>query len=167
MLFKRASIRKDQYCGVTFVEVTVSVVILGILAMAATPIYSNSLIRYRADITAQRIVQDILQAQRIARQTNSTCTITFKMADHSYVVSGINSLDRVSQPYKIYVDQPPYRAALSSLVTSAQPATHLPTVSIAFDRFGMPDQGISVTVSAGTFQKRIDLAPTSARVSVQ
>jgi len=167
MLFKRTTIRKDRPCGVTLVEVTVSVMILGILATVASPIYSNSLSRYRADITAQRIVQDIVQAQRIARQTNSTRTIAFTLADHSYVISGISSLDRISQPYKIYVNQPPYRVELSSLVTAAQPKTHLPSVSITFDRFGMPDRGISVTVSAGTFQKRIDLAPTSARVSVQ
>ena len=158
---------KGPYSGVTLVEVTISVMIMGILAAVASPIYSNSLLRYRVDVTAQRIGQDIVQTQRISRQTNSSRTIAFALTDHSYTISGINSLDRASQPYKVLLSQPPYRAELQSLVTAALPTTQLASVSIVFDRFGMPDQGISVTVKAGTFQKRIDVAPTSARVTVQ
>ena len=167
MSILRVSKLNRRSSGVTLVEVTLSVMIMGILAAVASPIYSNSLLRYRVDVAAQRIVQDIVQTQRIARQTNSSRTIAFNLADHSYTISGTNSLDRVSQPYKVSLSQPPYRTELSSLVTAAVPATQLPSVSIAFDRFGMPDQGISVTVKGGTFQKRINVAPTSARVSVQ
>ena len=153
--------------GVTLVELTVSVMILGILAAVASPIYSNSLLRYRVEVTAQRITQDIVQTQRAARQTNSTRTITFTTVDHSYVISGINSMDHASQPYKVLLNESPYRAQFSSLVTAAMPATPLASLTLTYDRFGMPDQGISVTVSAGTLQKRIDVAPTSGRVSVQ
>ncbi len=167
MSILRIAKRKGPYSGVTLVEVTISVMIMGILAAVAWPIYSNSLLRYRVDVTVQRIGQDIVQTQRIARQTNSSRTIAFALTDHSYTISGINSLDRASQPYKVLLSQPPYRAELQSLVTAAVPTTQLASVSIVFDRFGMPDQGISVTVKAGTFQKRIDVAPTSARVTVQ
>ncbi len=153
--------------GVTFVELTVSVMILGILAAIASPIYSNSLVRYQVEVTAQRISQDIVQTQRAARQTNSTRTITFTTVDHSYVISGINSMDHASQPYKVLLSESPYRAQFSSLVTAAIPATQLASLTLTFDRFGMPDQGISVTVRSGTLQKRVDLAPTSGRVSVQ
>jgi Tfp pilus assembly protein PilE len=163
----RRSQLNGPYSGVTLVEVTISAMILGILAAVASPIYSNSLFRYRADVTAQRIVQDIAQTQRLARQTNSTRTIAFTLADQRYAISGLSSLDRVSQPYQVTVNQAPYRAEFFSLVTAAQPATQLASVTLAFDRFGMPDQGISVTVRAGAFQKRIDVAPTSGRVSVQ
>ena len=159
--------RKRPRFGVTLVELTVSIMILGILAAAASPIYSNSLLRYRVEVTSQRIAQDIVQTQRVARQTNSTRTITFTTIDHSYVISGINSMDHASQPYKVLVNESPYRAQFSSLVTAALPTTQLASLTLAFDRFGMPDQGISVTVNAGTLQKRVDVAPTSGRVSVQ
>ena len=153
--------------GLTFVELTVSIMIIGILAAIASPIYSNSLVRYRVEVTAQRITQDIVQTQLAARQTNSSRTITFTTVDHSYVVSGKSSMDHASQPYKVLVNESPYRAQFSSLVTALFQSTQLASVAITFDRFGMPDQGISVTVSAGTLQKRIDVAPTSGRVSVQ
>lgn len=153
--------------GVSFIELTMSVIILGILAAIASPIYSKSLLKYRADVTAQRIAQDILQTQRIAKQRNSSSSIMFTVSDHSYTISGASSLDRVSQPYKVSLSEHPFRTAFTSLATASQPATQLPSVSVAFDRFGMPDQGISVIVGAGTFQKRVDVAPTSGRVSVQ
>ena len=153
--------------GVTFVEITATVLIMGILASVAVPVYSNSLLRYRTEVTAQRIAQDIVQTQRIARQTNSTRTILFTLVDNSLEISGISSMDHAGQPYKVYFDQVPFRTMFSSLVTAAQPATQLPSVALDFDRFGMPNQGISVTVQAGTIQKRVDVTPITGRVSVQ
>lgn len=153
--------------GLTFVELTVSVMIIGILAAIASPIYTNSLLRYRAEVAAQRITKDIEQTQRAARQSNSARTITFTTVDHSYVISGKSSMDHSSQPYKVLVNESPYRVQFSSLVTASLPTSQLASVAITFDRFGMPDQGISVTVSSGTLQKQVDVAPTSGRVSVQ
>ncbi len=153
--------------GVSFLELTISVMILGTLAAIAMPVYSNSVLRYRADLSAQRVAQDINRAQGIARQSNSSRSISFNLSDHSYTISGLNSMDRASQPYRVSLSEMPYRTAFASLTTAAQPTTQLTSVSVAFDRFGMPDQGISVLISAGTFQKRVDVAPTSGRVSVQ
>ncbi len=162
-----SSSRRIKKSGVTLAEITIAVMIIGILAASAAPIYANSLLQYRVDVAAQRIVQDVTQAQRVARQNNSSRTITFTTSDHSYAISGVSSLDRVSAPYKVSVNQAPYRVGITSLVTAAQPSSQLTSVAILFDRFGMPDQGISVTISAGAFQKRVDVAPTSGRVSVQ
>jgi prepilin-type N-terminal cleavage/methylation domain-containing protein len=153
--------------GVSFIELTISVMVLGILAAIAMPVYSTSILRYRADVTAQRIAQDINRTQCIARQSNSSRSIAFTMSDHSYTISGVNSMNQASQPYRVSLSDLPYQTAFASLTTTAQPATQLTSVSLAFDRFGMPDQGISVLISAGTFQKRVDVAPTSGRVSVQ
>ena len=167
MIILRSATRFTSRTGLTLAEITISVMIIGILAASAAPIYANSLLKYRVDVAAQRIVQDVTQAQRVARQSNSSRTITFTKSDHSYAISGVSSLDRVSAPYKISVNQAPYRVDITSLVTAAQPASQLSNVAIIFDRFGMPDQGISVTISAGVFQKIVDVAPTSGRVSVQ
>ncbi len=167
MIILRSTKRVAKRSGVTLAEITISILIIGILAASAAPIYANSLLKYRVEAATQRIAQDICQTQRVARQNNSARTITFTTSDHSYAISGISSLDRVSAPYKVGLNQAPYRVDIAFLATAAQPATQLPSVAIAFDRFGMPDQGIAVTISAGAFQKRVDVAPTSGRVSVQ
>ena len=156
----------DSRAGLSFIEILVSVMVIGILAAVASPIYSTSLLKYRAEVTAQRIQQDIMQTQRVARQTNSTRSIAFDFSDHSYVISGVQSLDRVSQPYRVSLSLPPYQIRFSSLATAALPATPLPSVAIAFDRFGMADQGIVVTVGEGSIQKQVHVAPTTGRVSI-
>ncbi|MCY2973720.1 MAG: type II secretion system protein [Planctomycetota bacterium] len=153
--------------GFTLLELSVTIMIIGILAAVAVPVYSDSLARFRVDIAAQRIAQDIATTQRSARQTNSTQTVTFTTSDDSCVINGLSSLDRVSQPYRVSFNQSPYQVDISSLVTAANPSSQLPSVSVAFNSFGMPDQGISVTVRAGAFQKRVDLAPISGRVTIQ
>jgi len=159
--------RRNQRWGVSLIELVISILVLGILAAVASPVYSTSLLKYRVELAAQRITQDVVHAQRTARQTNAKCTITFDLNSDSYSISGLKSLDRASQAYTIAVNTSPYNVDIVSLATASQPSTALTTVAVAFNRFGMPGDGASVTVRAGTFEKRIDIAPISGRVSVQ
>jgi len=153
--------------GFSFVELTLSVLVLGILVAVASPVYSRSLVRFRAESAAQRIVQDIEQTQQLARQTNASRSIVFLQARSSYTVNGAVSLDHASQPYRVTLGQHPYRVAITSLVTAAQPSTQQASITLVFDRFGMSDQGVSITVQSGTTQRRVDVAPVSGRVSIQ
>jgi prepilin-type N-terminal cleavage/methylation domain-containing protein len=153
--------------GVTLIELTMSVMILGILAAIATPLYSDSILRYRVDVATRQIQQDIVQSCTLARQTNTSRTIVFNAVTESYSISGISSLDRVSAPYTVALNQSPFRVVISSLVNAAQPTTQLTNLTLGFDRFGMPDKGMSMIVSVGTYQKRINVAPVSGRVTVQ
>jgi type IV fimbrial biogenesis protein FimT len=153
--------------GVSLLELTVTVLILGIIAAIASPTYSSSLQNYRTGVASQRIVQDIEQARRVARQTNSSRTITFSTKSQSYTIGGLSSLDRVGQSYEISLGGAPYYSRLLFLSTSAKPSVPLNSVAIVFDRFGMPNQGVRLRVGSGAVEKRIDVAPISGRVSVQ
>ena len=161
------NLNRNHRWGASLIELVISVLVLGILAAVAAPVYSTSLLKYRVELAAQRINQDVVQAQRTARQTNSNCTITFDLNSDSYSISGMTSLDRASQAYRIAVNSSPYNVDIVTLATASQPSTALSTVAVAFNRFGMPDQGASITVRAGAFDKRIDIAPITGRVSVQ
>jgi len=88
-------------------------------------------------------------------------------ASSSYTVNEAVSLDHSSQPYRVTLDQHPYRVAINSIVTAAQPSTQQDSITLVFDRFGMPDQGVSIIVQSGTTQRRVDVAPVSGRVSIQ
>jgi prepilin-type N-terminal cleavage/methylation domain-containing protein len=158
---------RGRKSGVSLIELVISVLVLGILAAVATPVYSNSLLRYRVELAAKRITQDVVQTQLAARQNNSIRTISFDLISEKYSIGGLKSIDHSSQEYSVTLNQSPYNVDVVRLVTAGQPTTSLTTVAIAFNRFGMPDQGVSVTVRAGAFEKRIDVAPTSGRVSVQ
>lgn len=153
--------------GFTLLELTIVIMISGILAAVAVPVYSNSLHQFRVEVASKKIAQDIAIAQTRARQTNATCTVSFSDANNTCEVGGLASLDRQSQPYQVLFSQSPYLVDLSSLVTVSAPTTPLPNVSVVFNRFGMPDQGISVTVRAGSFVSRVVVEPLTGRVSIR
>ena len=103
--------------GVSILELTVTVLILGIIAAIASPTYSSSLQNYRTEVASQRIIQDIEQARRVARQTNSSQTITFSTISHSYTIDSVGSLDRVGQTYDVSLGLAPYHSQLLFLAT--------------------------------------------------
>jgi prepilin-type N-terminal cleavage/methylation domain-containing protein len=162
-LFKRQFIRR----GVSIVEITVTVMILGILAAIASPIYSKSLVNYRLDVATQRIIQDIEQTRQVARRTNSSQLITFSTNDQCYKVSGIQSLDKPGQTYVVWLGNAPYQCQLLFLAKADEPSVAITNVDVTFDRFGMPNYGILLRVGTGTIQRQIFVAPISGRVSVQ
>jgi Tfp pilus assembly protein FimT len=151
----------------SLIELTMSVMVMGILAAIAMPIYSNSLLKYRSEVAAQRIVQDLTQAQRLARLSNSNRTITFDATTNSYTVSGLTSLNRPGAAYTVPLNQAPYSVVIASLVNIAQPTLQVTPLTLTFDRFGTPDQGISLVVRVGDISKQIDVAPVTGRTSVQ
>ena len=108
--------------GVSILELTVTVLILGIIAAIASPTYSSSLQNYRTEVASQRIIQDIEQARRVARQTNSSQTITFSTISHSYTIDSVGSLDRVGQTYDVSLGLAPYHSQLLFLATSEEPS---------------------------------------------
>ena len=155
-------------------EVTLSMMVIGILAAVAIPAYSNSILTYRIDVAAKRIAQDISFARRTALQTNSNRTITFDATNKNYSISGLSSLDRTSAPYLVALSQSPYQVGIA-LTTSALPTASVPaptttqpaSVALTFNRFGMPDKIVLISVSSGSLQKIIDVAASSGKVSVQ
>lgn len=153
--------------GMSLIELTMSVMVLGILAAIAVPIYSNSLLKYRSEVAAQRIVQDLNQAQQLARLSNSNQTIIFNTATNSYTISGLASLNRPGAVYTVPLNQEPYSVVITSLVNAAQPTLQVNPLTLTFDRFGTPDQGISLVVRAGDSSKQIVVAPVTGRTSVQ
>lgn len=159
--------RQAERTGVSLVELTLAILITGILFAVASPIYSRSLIRFRTESAAQRIENDILQAQQFARQANSNRSIVFERSSSSYRVAQAVSLDRVSQPYQVELTQYPYNVTISSLVAMAQPATELSSLTLEFNRFGMPNQGVRIEVETGGVRLRVDVAAESGRVTIE
>jgi prepilin-type N-terminal cleavage/methylation domain-containing protein len=158
--------RRVNRQGFNLVEVTLTILILGILIAVASPVYSKSLFRFRAESAAQRIAKDIEQAQQLARQTNTACNVVFRRLDSSYTLEGTVSMEQSRQPYSVALSQYPYLTSINSLTTSTDPSTSLTELMLTFDRFGAPDQGISITVQSGDIQKQIVMTAITGRVSI-
>src|SRR5690606_36324399 len=83
--------------------------IIGIGAAIAVPRYSASVVRYRLDAAARRIVADLDRARTAARVSSSPRTVTFSPGAIGYTVGGEGSLRRSADAYAVPLGEEPYR----------------------------------------------------------
>ena len=153
--------------GVSLLEMTCCTLFLGIIAAIATPSYIASLDRYRVEMAVKRMSNDLQLTQCSARQTNSTKTIQFTLSDSAYTMVGINSLNRASASYSVRLTDSPYEVRMVRLVDSTQPTLSPTSVTVAFNRFGLPDRGVTVTVGSGSRTQLVQVAADSGKVTIQ
>ena len=145
--------------GYSLLELVITILVLGIIASVATPRLVDSLAGYRADSAAARIVADLALAQKHARTTGTSETVTFDRARNRYSFSSITDSDRGGIVYEVDLTNYPYDAQLTRLkLTSGE--------SITFDGFGFVNGGgkLKITTDGVSRIIVIDAATGSAQV---
>ncbi len=145
--------------GFTFVDVVVSVLIIGILAAVAGPKFAATLHRTRADSAAERIAADLSYARKSAISQSATVTVEFLTASDEYLIPALPDLNAPNEPYQIALNASPYDAVLVTAELGGD-------ADVQFDRFGNPDSGGVITVAAGGFQQTVTIDPDSGRASI-
>ena len=153
--------------GFSLLELTCCTLFLGIIAAIATPNYMDSLDRYRIEMAVKRISNDLQFTQGSARQTNSIKSITFTLSDSAYSMVGITSLDRSSASYSVKLTDSPYQVRMVGLVDSTKPNQSPTSVTVTFNRFGLPDRGVTITVGSGSRTQLVQVAAASGKVTIQ
>ncbi len=136
----------------TLIELIVVLAIVGILAATAIPRFSSADVMQRADAAARRIVDDVNYARRYAYQTGVEFTIGFNVAADTYQLTGIPDPDRPGQTYVVSLGEYPYEARLVSANFSGN-------LKVAFDAYGIPDNGGVVVVGVGDELRDIFVDP--------
>ncbi len=136
--------------GFTLIELVIVMAILAVVGSIAVPRFANSLDHHRAEAAARRIAADLSYAQRQARITSSSQTMTFDLAAHQY--SGSSTL--------VPLAEEPYEAAIVSVDFGGDAA-------IIFDGFGIPDSGGAVVIQVGNRQKTISVDTDSGRATIE
>lgn len=145
--------------GFTLLETAIVVAIIGIAAAIAVPRYAGAMWRYRAELSAQRLANDLALARAVARRTSGTISVSF--TGSTYQINGLNSLDNPSQPWQVDMASDPYRATITSVLSNATPVG-----SVEFSGFGTAVAPYRIQLSAGGVQRRVDVADTGViRVS--
>jgi prepilin-type N-terminal cleavage/methylation domain-containing protein len=145
----------------TLAEMVVVVLILSIMAVVSVPRYMGSLANYQAEAAARRIKVDLELLRQQARRSSATRTVTFDLANHTYTLANVISVDRPGQTtYTVNLQRSPYSARLVSANCGGDTA-------LAINGFGTPDSSATIVVQSGSVSRTITVEGTAGKVSIQ
>lgn len=155
--------------GITLIELTVVVLLLGIVAAVAQPKFSSALSAYRLEAAAERVRSDLEYARALARVRSRATTVDFETGDETG--GGFYRFERVPAPqqatsafdaddqstwYRVDLSDEPYRVELRSAPNT-----------IVFDLYGSPTDAAVVEVALGDQSKAIRIVANSGEVVVE
>jgi Tfp pilus assembly protein FimT len=152
--------RKTTRRGYSFLDLVITVMIVGILASVTAPRFFDAIRRMRVRSAAQRVALDLKYARRQAKMTNAAETVSFDVPSHRYALTTARDLNRRSQIYSVRLTDYPYETSLIS-------ANFDGATAVTFNAFGAPEHGGQVVLQSGAYQKTVVVEPVSGDVTVQ
>lgn len=147
--------------GFSFIELTIVILVIGILSAISIPRFADSLTQYRVSAAASRIVADVARAQGAAYGSSSSKTITFNVPANTYTVTGVKALDHPSGAYVVELARDPYQCRLVSVWGQTS------TQTLTFNGYALPDKGGTIVVACGNAQKAIVVSTTTGTAVIQ
>ena len=147
--------------GFTLVEITITVLIMGIMAAVAAPKYADSLSRFRAEAAAKRVAADLKFAKREAESGSVSRTVRFNFpVVDRYTLVGVQAINHPNQGYEIDLAGAPYSSFIVSVNFGGD-------ADVVFNGYGIPDSGGTVVVESGGHQATISVDADSGKIKVQ
>jgi Tfp pilus assembly protein FimT len=151
--------------GLSLVDLVICIAILGIVAGAAAPKFSNALNGYRARVVADQIVADLNDARVYAKQASLPTTVNFAAVSNGYALTGVPALDHQGTGRTVDLDALRQGARLSAINFDAG-------TLLSFDIHGSPlnSTGTSLTtgslvVQSGNHAVTVQVDPVTGRAS--
>ena len=151
--------RRDRH-GFNLLELVMVVAIMAIVAAIAAPRYGQAAARYRIDVAARRIAQDLSLASRQARNAGASRTVAFNAAGTQYTISNLSGLDKAAQGYRVDLLAEPYCSRVDSADFGGDG-------TVVFNGFGQADSGGQVVLKSGNLTRTITLDAASGKASVR
>ncbi len=143
----------------SLVEVLLVLTIATVVAAIAVPRYAQALARYRAEVAAHRIADDLTLARRDARASGRSRTVVFDVSNDRVTIATIDDLDDPADPYRLDLRESPYEADLLSAGFGGD-------AQVVFDGYGQADSGGTAVVAVGGNQRTVTLDAATSRVQV-
>ena len=151
---------RRQRCAYTLIDLTISVLIVGILAGVTAPRFAAVLDVYRADAAARKIAGEINYVARTAANRSQPITMTFNLATSGWTVSGVPHPDHPGAPWTVTLAASGFPATLTAVNLGGDS-------SVTFNVYANPDSAGSITVSSGTATRIVLLSAAGGKAVVQ
>ncbi len=136
--------------GFSYIEMTIAMLVMGILAAIATPSYLSALAHYRANLAARRVVADLHYARSEAQRNSQSRSVQFNTGTDRYWLHDVVDIDNSGESYVVKLIEDPFLATIVSVNLGATP-------KVDFDRYGRPDEVGTVVVQSGNVQRTITI----------
>lgn len=143
----------------TYLELIIVIGVLGIVASIAVPRFGNLIARRHIDAAATRIATDLALAQREAKFSSTTQTVSFDVGTDSYTLVGMEDPDHPGLEYAVQLTEEPYNASIASADFGGD-------FEVVFDGYGVPDSDGTLVVAVGNYRKTLTLNADTGRVTV-
>ncbi len=158
---RRAVVRNRR--GFTLVDLTLTLLILGIVTATAAPKLSTTVLRYQVDAAARRVEADINYVQGHARYTSAPCSLTFTASPPSYTTTGVAQINNSGQAYAVNLTTLGYSVALSASINGG--------ASLTYNASGVPQAGSplvaltsgTITITSGNQTKTVTIDPVTGK----
>ena len=150
---------KHRRAGFTLADVTITVLIIGILAAVTTPRLAGTYDQLKLDAAAKHVAADLRYARQLARAKGKNQSVTFTPAVDTYQLDGASDIDHSSKPFIVVLPELKYSAQIDS-------ATFGLGHGITFNMHGRPDNGGSVVLSRDGDTRTVQVNATTGKVSV-
>lgn len=125
-------------------------VIIGVLSSIAFPRYAEFVSNQKLEAAARKVMVDLAYAQREARQSSASRTVTFNVAQSQYTLTGVAHPDHPAQTYVVKLGNEPFGARIVS-------ASFGGDANLIYNGFGTPDSSGTLVIAVGSRQTTISV----------
>lgn len=146
--------------GVTLAELTIVVLIIGILSAATMPKLIDSVEYFHVEAAARRIKQDLEMARRHARTKGVSQAVEFNSASSTYEMPNVPDLNHPSSHYSVDLTRAPYASLIDAVNFNG-------TETVTFDGYGVPSSAGIIELEAGHYAHTLTIEATTGKVTIQ
>lgn len=152
--------KPSERTAFTLIELITAILIMAIIAAVATPKFSTSIARYRAQAAGMRIASDLAYARNCAMSLGTEQPVVFDSAAIGYTMTAAPEPNTSQLGYTIGLADAGY--VLSQITPDFDGSNQ-----VTFDIYGQPHAGGSVVITSGTVTRTVVLDAVSGKAQVQ
>lgn len=142
----------------TLIELSIIIVIVGVVAAVSMPKYAESRSRYQVELAARKVCLDATFVQNDARYGSATRAITYDLATDTYKFAYAKAGSSSSETALVILRDEPFRVTLLKADFDSSSV-------LTFNGFGVPVAGGVLAVGANTRGKSIAVDPDTGAVT--